>query len=376
MTVYHPEPQFIPSFGRPVWNLGIFALMAIKRYSKQEPLVFLYVLVPYIFFMNLLIFGRCILFTIPVVLKAFLITTVYFSIIYAAFGFVAVKIQMQFNKAGELFKRIRIMLPIFYLMNIAAVHGVFFFYKTTNWLHCPVQPERLWWTILYACIMSTVITFINEGMANWEKWKNSLSEGEKLTNAYQRSKLLGLKGQINPHFLFNCFNTLSGLIHEDEEKAEEFLDEMTKVHRYLLRGDDEYLVTLGDEMKFAKSYLSLIKARFGDAITIGINLSQDLMHKQIPPLSMQVILENIIYTNALNKKSPLTIKIFTQDNDKLVISHSIHEKIIVQNLSVDEGLDNLITKYRLLNAKDIEIIETPTHREIVLRLFDDKMVAV
>ena len=349
--------------------------MALKRYSKQEPLVFLYVLVPYIFFMNLLIFGGCILFSMSVMLKAFAISTVYFSIIYAAFGFVAVRIQMQFNKAGELFKRIRVMLPIFYLMNIGAVHGVFFFYKVAGLIHCPVQPERLWWTILYACIMSTVITFINEGMANWEKWKNSLSEREKLTNAYQRSKLLGLKGQINPHFLFNCFNTLSGLIHEDEEKAEEFLDEMTKVHRYLLRGDDEYLVTLGDEMKFAKSYLSLIKARFGDAINIGINLSQDLLHKQIPPLSMQVILENIIYTNALNKKSPLTIKIFTKDNDKLVISHSIHVKIIVQNLSVDEGLDNLITKYRLLNARDVEIIETPMHREIVLRLFDDKTVA-
>jgi LytS/YehU family sensor histidine kinase len=96
-----------------------------------------------------------------------------------------------------------------------------------------------------------VITFINEGMANWEKWKDSLSENEKLTNAYQRSKLLGLKGQINPHFLFNCFNTLSGLIQEDEEKAEQLLDEMIKVHRYLLRSDDEYLVSFTDEIKFA-----------------------------------------------------------------------------------------------------------------------------
>jgi LytS/YehU family sensor histidine kinase len=108
-----------------------------------------------------------------------------------------------------------------------------------------------WWTILYACMMSTVITFINEGMANWQSWKDSLYENEKLKNAYQRSKLLGLKGQINPHFLFNCFNTLSGLIQEDEERAEQFLDEMIKVHRYLLRNDDEYLVCLQDEMKFA-----------------------------------------------------------------------------------------------------------------------------
>ena len=98
-------------------------------------------------------------------------------------------------------------------------------------------------------------------MANWDGWKQSLSEGEKLRNAYQRSKLLGLKGQINPHFLFNCFNTLSALITVDKEEAEEFLNEMTKVHRYMLRSDDEYLVTLADEMKFANSYLSLTKSR-------------------------------------------------------------------------------------------------------------------
>jgi LytS/YehU family sensor histidine kinase len=266
------------------------------------------------------------------------------------------------------------MLPMFYVMNIGAVYGVFFFYTNTLIVECSPHPEMVWWTILYGCIMSTVITFINEGMANWEKWKNSLSEGEKLTNAYQRSKLLGLKGQINPHFLFNCFNTLSGLIQEDEQKAEQFLDEMTKVHRYLLRGDDEYLVTLADEMKFANSYLYLTKARFGESIMVTINIPSSMMSKKIPPLSMQVILENIIYTNALSKKEPLTIHITGDDKNHLQIRHSLHEKTIVQNLNLDEGLDNLITKYRLLNAEEINVKETGTLREIELPLFDSNTV--
>ena len=109
------------------------------------------------------------------------------------------------------------------------------------------------YAIVFACVIGTMFTFIIEGMANWDGWKQSLSEGEKLRNAYQRSKLLGLKGQINPHFLFNCFNTLSALITVDKEEAEEFLNEMTKVHRYMLRSDDEYLVTLADEMKSGKT---------------------------------------------------------------------------------------------------------------------------
>jgi two-component system, LytTR family, sensor kinase len=87
-----------------------------------------------------------------------------------------------------------------------------------------------------------------EGVVNFEIWKSSLNETERLRNICKRSKLFGLKGQINSHFLFNCFNTLSGLIDEDEEKAEKFLDEMTKVHCYLLRKDDNLFVPLDDEI--------------------------------------------------------------------------------------------------------------------------------
>jgi two-component system LytT family sensor kinase len=278
--------------------------------------------------------------------------------------------------AGDLFKRVRLMLPFFYMMNIGAVYGAFFIFTHVIHLGCVPLTGMVWWTILYGCIMSTLITFINEGMANWENWKNSLSESEKLKNAYQRSKLLGLKGQINPHFLFNCFNTLSGLIQESEEEAEKFLHEMTKVHRYLLRGDDEYLVPLADEMKFAASYLYLTKARFGSAIVAVDDVPKDLLEKRIPPLSMQVILENIIYTNALSKKEPLQISITGDSSGRLVITHSLHEKIIVQNLSIDEGLDNLITKYRLMNMQEVMVTETGKQRIISLPLFSTETTIV
>jgi hypothetical protein len=325
--------------------------------------------------MNVLIFGSCIFHSFSVFLKAFGISTVYFFAVYGLFGSVAVVIKNRNPGAGDLFKRIRIMLPAFYLLNVGAIYGGYSLYDTWNLLDCETKHDMFWWTLLYGCIMSTVITFINEGMANWESWKSSLSESEKLNNAYQRSKLLGLKGQINPHFLFNCFNTLSGLIHENPDKAEDFLDEMTKVHRYLLRGDDEYLVSLEDEMKFAAAYLNLTKSRFGDAIIISVQVPKHLMSKKIPPLSMQVILENIIYTNALNKKTPLSINISADDKDRLIISHTIHEKVIVQNFNLDEGLDNLITKYRLLNAAAVIVSETNAQREIILPLFDSNMIA-
>ncbi len=350
--------------------------MPIKRYSSKEPVVFVWVVVPYILFMNLLIFGTCIFGSLPCFLKSFATSCVYFFVIYGVFGSIAVVIKNRNPAAGDLFKRVRLMLPFFYLMNIGAVYGAFYIFTNVIRLGCVPRPDMEWWAILYGCIMSTVITFINEGMANWENWKNSLSESEKLKNAYQRSKLLGLKGQINPHFLFNCFNTLSGLIQENETEAEKFLDEMTKVHRYLLRGDDEYLVPLAEEMKFAYSYLYLTRARFGAAVKADVQLSNEMLSKRIPPLSLHVILENIIYTNALSKKAPLNIRIANDEQDRLIITHSLHEKIIVQNLNLDEGLDNLITKYRLMNMKEIEVMESADQRMIVLPLFEPESTFV
>ena len=136
----------------------------MKRYSKKEPLVFVYVMVPYIIFMNILIFGSCIFNVLPLFLKGFGISGVYFLVIYALFGTVAIFIQKRFPDASDLFRRISVMLPTFYLMNIGAIYSIFFLYNHYQFLSCMPRFNMMWWTILYGCIMSTVITFINEGL--------------------------------------------------------------------------------------------------------------------------------------------------------------------------------------------------------------------
>ena len=181
---------------------------------------------------------------------------------------------------------------------------------------------------------------------------------------------------MNPHFLFNCFNTLSGLIQEDEVKAEKFLDEMTKVHRYLLRSDDELLVPVAEEVKFARSYLYLAKERFGSSIEASVNVDDRVSQKLIPPLSMQVILENIIYTNALDKEKPLYIRIYVHNEKELCIANTKQEKIIRQNLNVDEGLDNLVMKYKMLNAPPVNIVDDKDERKLLLAFVDQQEEAI
>jgi two-component system LytT family sensor kinase len=350
--------------------------MPPKDHIKRELQAFAWVMLPYIVVLNIFMFGACIFSSFPEFGRSFLYTGVYLVLAYFVFRTVALFIRKRIPAAGDLIKRIIIMLPVFYALNVGMLSGIFTLYEQFHFLNCVVKPSMLWWAIVYGCIISSTLTFINEGVSNWEAWKASLAETEKLKNAYRRSKLLGIKGQINPHFLFNCFNTLSGLIHEDEEKAIKFLDEMAKVHRYLLRSDDELLVPIADEIKFAESYLHLSKERFGNAIEISINLDEKTLKKFVPPLSMQVILENIIYTNALDKKNPLYIHIYAASENELCIANSIQEKIIRQNINVDEGLDNLVNKYRMLNAPPVTITDDSNKRKLLLPLFEEQEAAI
>jgi LytS/YehU family sensor histidine kinase len=233
-----------------------------------------------------------------------------------------------------------------------------------------------WWTTGFGCLASTMLTFINEAAAGWDKWKTSVTETGRLQNAYQKSRLLSLKRQINPHFLFNCFNTLSSLISENGEEAEQFLDEMTKVYRYLLKGDEEPLVSLDEELRFIDAYLYLSITRFGSALNITINVEENSRTKKIAPLSLQVILENIIYRNAFSKANPIHIQIYTTGSSTLVIHNTLQPKNSSDALNYEEALDDLVSKYKLFSGQEVEIYETATQRDILIPLIEKEEVLV
>lgn len=343
--------------------------MGSKRYSDKELRLFLWVVLPYSILMNTMVLGKCIYASLSNILVSTGLSIVYFFVVYFIFGLVGAFIQRQYPSDHDLFKRIGIMLPVFYVMNFLLVSGLYVYYDVLGIPPCTPLIDNFWWAFAFGCFASTVITFLNEAAINWSRWEKAITETEQLKTAYQKSKLYGLKGQINPHFLFNCFNSLSSLIQDDEEKAERFLTEMTKVHRYMLRTDDEQLVTLQQELNFAQSYLFLIKVRFGEAINVSIKVEPYLLEKQLPPLSFQVILENIIYTNAVIRSSPLSLFIYNE-NDKIIIRNSIQDKVRNNEIYQEEGLDNLISKYRLLGAQEITVQENMQERIIILPLFD------
>jgi LytS/YehU family sensor histidine kinase len=220
-------------------------------------------------------------------------------------------------------------------------------------------------------IVNIFITLLIEGISRYENWRENLKETEKLKKAFTQSQLLGLKSQVNPHFLFNSLNTLSSLIQENEKEAEEFLNQMSKVYRYMLRGDDEQLVSVNTETKFIQSYLHLLGKRFGQSLQVKLNINEEDSDKLLPPLSLQVLIENAFNQNVMSKADPLLISICSNGKE-ILVRNTRKPKMISNDMDIESGLDNLVTKYRLLNNETVVIKDEEGQRSIFLPLIQSK----
>ena len=195
-----------------------------------------------------------------------------------------------------------------------------------------------------------------------------MKETEQLKKEYMHSQLIGLKSQVNPHFLFNSLNSLSSLIQENQAEAERFLDEMSKVYRYLLRSSDEQLVTLESELQFIRSYFYMLKVRYSGAVDLSVNVDPSMKDKHLPPLTLQILLESAFNLNMISKDMPLTIEISTLENGWLQIKNNIQRRI--GEKTDNTGIDNITNKFRLLCQQCININDTDSNRTIQIPLMN------
>lgn len=171
---------------------------------------------------------------------------------------------------------------------------------------------------------------------------------EKLQQQISAVQMMALQTQLNPHFLFNSLNSLSSLIAEDPARAERFVDEMSNVYRYLLRTNDYELTTLQNELTFIDSYYHLLKTRYGPGITLTKTISEQLLSYKLPPLTLQVLLENAVKHNILSADQPLNIRLDTNSDGWFSVSNTLQRKPVNRINSTQKGLLNLINKYQLL----------------------------
>ena len=185
---------------------------------------------------------------------------------------------------------------------------------------------------------------------------------ENIANQFE-----ALKNQLNPHMLFNSLNTLYSLIRESPEKAQEYLNELSKVMRYTLQKDsDSHSISVKEEMEFVYSYIYLLKMRYEDNLTFKFEIAESEMNKKLPKMSIQLLIENAVKHNEISNRHPLSIEVRTK-NDSIEVSNRLQlRRGTVSSTGI--GLSNLSNRYKLLYKKDIEIIETDNTFTVVLPL--------
>jgi sensor histidine kinase YesM len=176
---------------------------------------------------------------------------------------------------------------------------------------------------------------------------------QKIIAGTASAKFDALKNQLDPHFLFNSLNVLTSLIEEDPYQAQKFTTSLSKVYRYVLEQKNKDLVSVDEELQFAKTYVKLLKMRFEDSIHLEIPEQSDNPEAKIVPLSLQLLLENAVKHNVVTSAKPLFIKVYEKDG-QLVVENNLQAKQVVKKSS-GVGLQNIQQRYGILTDRQVEI---------------------
>lgn len=342
--------------------------LQIPKYTSKDVPILLGSMTPLMLIMNSVLFGESYFSHWTVFLPATLVTFCFLGLSFIGYGLVAILLRNRLPLDSQLTKRLAICISVFIFMSAVLVSIVLRLYEQFGFLAYKFQESDFKQIFIAIVITNIFLTFFNEGVAKFEKYKATATETEQLKKEYMKSQLIGLKSQMNPHFLFNSLNTLSSLIHENEEEAEDFLDHMSKVYRYLLRSNDEQLVTLETELAFIKSYYYLLKARHGEGLQLQVDIPREVQDHPIPPLTLQFIFEQALNHNTTGKEKPLRIHMFTNGGDELVITYNVQPKRGSVDESTNTALENISNKFRLLCQKEVAVEETPTEKRISIPL--------
>jgi len=179
-----------------------------------------------------------------------------------------------------------------------------------------------------------------------------------------------LRNQVNPHFLFNSFNTLNSIIAQDQEAAIAYVEKLSDYFRIVLEQREKDVITVKEELSLVNSYLYLQQQRFGDNLNCEINLSSETGRSLIPPLTIQLLVENAIKHNVISKSKPLHIKIFELGNE-IIISNNVQLKL-TKEPSTGIGLENIKHRYRILFDRTISIVDSNYEFAINLPIVENK----
>lgn len=306
----------------------------------------------------------------------FLISGMYTFFIGLGNGFLNDYLDSKFSWTDETRKRTIAAIVGTLVMNIALVYFC-------NYLNFIViqgkNPEKFFngemnfinWFFINFAIMISAIGHARGFMAAWKNSTKKEVVEQKLIAKSANAQFESLKNQLDPHFLFNSLNVLDSLIEENPFQAQRFTNSMSKIYRYVLEQKDKELVSVEEEIDFAKTYCELLKTRFEDAVTFDFNISEEDKKGFVVPLSLQLLLENSIKHNFATSSKPLNIKIFTEKGN-LIIENNLQTREL-PNTSTGVGLANIVSRYNLLTERNVFVEKSEAFFRVKLPILTEKL---
>ena len=227
------------------------------------------------------------------------------------------------------------------------------------------------WVIINIALLVSAIMHAKGFMEEWKKSSRKEVVEQKLIAKSANAQFESLKNQLDPHFLFNSLNVLSALIDENPDQAQRFTASMSKIYRYVLEQKDKELVTVEEEIEFAKVYCNLLETRFEDSVSFEFNVNKNVLHLFVVPLSLQLLLENCIKHNFATSGKPLNIKIFSE-NGYLFIENNLQYREQVKE-SAGIGLSNIVQRYALLTKQNVFIEKSAEFFRVKIPILTQKI---
>jgi len=241
-------------------------------------------------------------------------------------------------------------------------------YAAEHFLKVSIPKSDKTALIIGSLLITFMISSIYASVAFFIQWKENLLRTQALEKANLEARYDTLRNQVNPHFLFNSLNTLLMLVNENPV-ASKYVESISEIMRYMLQSRDKDAVLLRDELKIARDYVFIQQSRFGDKLQVGFDVPEMFFHYAIPPLALQMLLENALKHNIVSKEDPLYVKIYVHENAFVVVENTVKTKID-KDPSTGVGLDNIRNRYLHLTGNDILVKHENSKFVVMLPLFE------
>ena len=219
---------------------------------------------------------------------------------------------------------------------------------------CPA--DQLWHSFLLNLAPTLFVTSLYESAYFFGEWKTNIQRAEALARAGLQGELAALKSQLDPHFLFNSLNTLAALIDDTNAEAQQFVEQLADVYRYVLLSRDQTTVTLAEELAFVEAYVALNKTRFRNDLLVESHIGAGAGQGTVAPLSVQMLIENALKHNRVSPESPLRLVLRAEAGATgyVSVANNLQPKSSFEP-STKVGLRNIIDRYRLLTVQPVQV---------------------